>query len=758
MRVLITRPEADSGALRDALAARGVEALIEPMLSIRPIAGATVDLTGIQALLFTSANGVRAFAPLSPVRDLPVYAVGDATARAAGEAGFTTVASAKGDVDDLAALVRRRVDPAAGALLHVAGSAVAGNLAGALQADGYGVERRVLYETAAVGALSPAARQALNEESLDGVLFFSPRTARTFVTLVANAALNHRYRTLHAYCLSAAVADEVRDRPWAGLTVADAPTQDALLALFAPMTDTPQDAASPASRIIAAFGGIRPMAAKLDIAVTTVQGWKERDAIPAARRAEIEAAAGRHNIALDAADLNAMADAAPASSAATTAGGAATAAGAATAGGGDKSPPASKAAATPAAAPAKRGRGGLWLIGVLVFIAIAVAVAADRAGYFGSAPPTAAADRAALAALGDRLGAVEKKVDAVAAAPAPADPSDRIAALDARLAKLEQAPPAATVDLGPIEDRLAKLEQAPAAADGASVDLGPIEERLTMLEQAPATVGDAMADLGPLEARLGELEQRIAALAETIGAVEGQAVPTSDTDTTAALREEIAALDAGGKQLAADLQAVREEIGGMAGGTMAAPVAATATTRLIFDAGRLRRAVAAGRAYADPLQALQGGLPADAGVAAAFAALAPHAAAGVPTTARIAADFEAVADAVLSARPQAEAGDWLDAALLRLQAIVTVRRVDGAPGIDNPGAVVTATRAALQDGRLADAADTLAVLTPWALAEVDGWLAAARMRLAVDAAVDTVEAAVAAGEAGAAEPADATAE
>jgi hypothetical protein len=58
------------------------------------------------------------------------------------------------------------------------------------------------------------------------------------------------------------------------------------------MTDRPDrtDAEGPvpsATIVIEAFGGIRPMAAKLDIPVTTVQGWKERDSIPKRRWASI---------------------------------------------------------------------------------------------------------------------------------------------------------------------------------------------------------------------------------------------------------------------------------------------------------------------------------------------------------------------------------------------------------------------------------------------------------------------------------------
>ncbi|MYI48026.1 MAG: hypothetical protein F4114_02920, partial [Rhodospirillaceae bacterium] len=56
-----------------------------------------------------------------------------------------------------------------------------------------------------------------------------------------------------------------------------------------------------AARIIEAFGGIRPMAKKLGLAVTTVQGWKERNAIPIRRLDEIRAAAAREGIDLAAA-------------------------------------------------------------------------------------------------------------------------------------------------------------------------------------------------------------------------------------------------------------------------------------------------------------------------------------------------------------------------------------------------------------------------------------------------------------------------
>src|SRR4051794_10180748 len=100
LTVLITRPEEDARPLAEALASRGVATVIEPLLAIRPLPGAAADLArdldGVQALLFTSATGARAFAELSPRRDIGVLAVGDATAAAARGLGFSAVERAGG--------------------------------------------------------------------------------------------------------------------------------------------------------------------------------------------------------------------------------------------------------------------------------------------------------------------------------------------------------------------------------------------------------------------------------------------------------------------------------------------------------------------------------------------------------------------------------------------------------------------------------------------------------------------------------------
>ncbi len=229
MRLLITRPEEDARPLAAALGKRGIDCLIEPLIAIAEIDGPAPELAGVQALLATSANGVRAFARKSRARDVPVLAVGDASAAAARKLGFMSVKSAAGDVAALAALAAAELDPKRGALLHVAGSRVAGDLAAALARAGFDCRRSVLYEARPAETLTAAARDALAGGAIDGVLLFSPRTGKAFAKLARKAGVAASCRRMTAYCLSPAVADAVAGLAWRRVTGAAAPNQDALI-------------------------------------------------------------------------------------------------------------------------------------------------------------------------------------------------------------------------------------------------------------------------------------------------------------------------------------------------------------------------------------------------------------------------------------------------------------------------------------------------------------------------------------------------
>ena len=232
-RLLLTRPRRDSLALAEVLARHGVDTLIEPMMTIRIDEGARLDLSGVQAILLTSANGARALAAAAPdraARQLPVLAVGCATACAARDAGFDGVTTADGDVDGLAALATARLRPQLGRLVHVAGNVIAGDLAARLRDAGFAAERVPLYDAVATRGLSAPARHALEAQSLAGVALFSPRTARLFAKLVYESGLDSTVRALTAFCLSQTVAEAAATLSWQRVSVAAAPRRESLVA------------------------------------------------------------------------------------------------------------------------------------------------------------------------------------------------------------------------------------------------------------------------------------------------------------------------------------------------------------------------------------------------------------------------------------------------------------------------------------------------------------------------------------------------
>lgn len=226
--LVITRPLEDAAPLASELARMGIKTIVAPLMVIEAISGPEIDLTDVQGLLFTSANGARAFAARSSDRDQPVYAVGDATARVSQDLNFKNVTTANGDVDDLAALVSAVCDPNDGNLLHVCASVVAGDLSGALAKSGFSVVRHVLYEAKAAQELSSELIEAISTKKVDGVIVYSPRTAHILDTLIADAGLSTALDEMKLFALSQNVS-KASTSEWHERIIAAYPCQESLL-------------------------------------------------------------------------------------------------------------------------------------------------------------------------------------------------------------------------------------------------------------------------------------------------------------------------------------------------------------------------------------------------------------------------------------------------------------------------------------------------------------------------------------------------
>ena len=124
-RVLLTRPELRIAETSGQLA--GLDVIASPLLKIVP-SGILPDLTGCQAVLFTSHSAVDRMREETESHNLPAYCVGSATANSAREAGFQAF-SADGDVAALIRLAEQRIEPENGWLLYPRGVHKAGKLA-----------------------------------------------------------------------------------------------------------------------------------------------------------------------------------------------------------------------------------------------------------------------------------------------------------------------------------------------------------------------------------------------------------------------------------------------------------------------------------------------------------------------------------------------------------------------------------------------------------------------------------------------------
>jgi uroporphyrinogen-III synthase len=221
-RILVTRSEPGASETGERLAALGLKPIIEPVFAVEPVAA---GIPAFDALAFTSANGVRAFAKLNQRRDLPVFCVGGRTAKAAREAGFADVQSAEGDIWTLVRLITGRL-PAGANLLHSGNEETRGDLAGQLRARGIPASFVVTYRAVPLAAPGPELAVHLRgTTAFDAVLVHSPRGASILAGFLNGAS---SAAPIDIAAISVAAAEPLRMHA-RRIETASAPNEDALL-------------------------------------------------------------------------------------------------------------------------------------------------------------------------------------------------------------------------------------------------------------------------------------------------------------------------------------------------------------------------------------------------------------------------------------------------------------------------------------------------------------------------------------------------
>jgi uroporphyrinogen-III synthase len=202
MKLLVTRPVDDAQPLAEKLEGLGHEAILIPLLKIEARQGVSIPRGPFQASCVSSANGLLAKADLSPFHHTPFFAIGPQSALEARRMGFSHVHDKGGNVEGLVRTMCKSLKPENGPILYLSGAETTGDLEGKLKAEGFTVSRVIVYDAA------PCAVTDLPDllAGADGVLLYSPRTAKLWAQQVQQAQCGKAIENVTHFCLSANVA------------------------------------------------------------------------------------------------------------------------------------------------------------------------------------------------------------------------------------------------------------------------------------------------------------------------------------------------------------------------------------------------------------------------------------------------------------------------------------------------------------------------------------------------------------------------
>jgi uroporphyrinogen-III synthase len=230
-RLILTRPQEDSAHLASRLLPLEIYCLIEPLLTISP-RPFELPKKHLSAIVLTSRHAANMLGKVTPDewdRDTPVICVGKASAHATESAGATNIINAAGDAHALIECVKLNVLPKSGLIVHLRGVDSRGAVSSELHRAGFECCDIIAYEAVAARQLTENTINALKTSAIDGVLFFSPRSAQIFSQLVAAIQLGTHVTGIHAYCLSHAVAGRLADLNM-NHVIADQPNLNSLIA------------------------------------------------------------------------------------------------------------------------------------------------------------------------------------------------------------------------------------------------------------------------------------------------------------------------------------------------------------------------------------------------------------------------------------------------------------------------------------------------------------------------------------------------
>ena len=230
--MLVTRPEPDASDTAARLQALGIEPVVAPLLVYELLSAEFPAPEGLAATAFSSANALRALEAAGAIeryRHLPAYTVGDKTADLAEELGFVMVTSASGAISDLVDLIAHA--PITGPVLYPHGRDVSADLVRSLAPFGREVIAVPVYAMNPSARLHQTVAEELKSGTIGAALFYSRRTAETFVKLTDGVIGRAQRSALGVLCMSETVAEPLVDAHFVRVGLAEQPDEEAMMGL-----------------------------------------------------------------------------------------------------------------------------------------------------------------------------------------------------------------------------------------------------------------------------------------------------------------------------------------------------------------------------------------------------------------------------------------------------------------------------------------------------------------------------------------------
>ncbi len=230
-RVLITRPEPSASLTAAKLADLGFSPVLLPV-------SRTVSLDfflpnhRFDALAVTSTNAFRhvAIERLTFLQTLPLFVVGEGTAKAAKEMGFQNVIEGGGDAVRMAETMADQL-PDGAKILYLAGRVRQPIFEERIAETDFLMEACDIYDIAMIDHGRDAVKTVFDQGPFVAVLLYSGVAAQGFVDLIAknHVELDAQTRFL---CISRRVAAQLPP-PWQARTlIAEHPDENGILRLF----------------------------------------------------------------------------------------------------------------------------------------------------------------------------------------------------------------------------------------------------------------------------------------------------------------------------------------------------------------------------------------------------------------------------------------------------------------------------------------------------------------------------------------------